>query len=77
MAAMTADQIAERIRAAFPDAKVQVRDMTGTRDHWEVTVTSAAFVGKTPIARHRMVYDLFSAELQGPIHALTLQTLTP
>ncbi len=77
MELMTAEQISERIQQALPDARVQVNDLTGTRDHWEVQIVSSAFQGKMPIARHRMIYDIFSEEMKGPIHALTLKTLTP
>lgn len=71
------EQIRDRILNHLPDAEVTVTDLTGTRDHWQVRIVSAAFAGKTPIARHRMVYAMFESELQGPIHALTLTTLTP
>ena len=74
---MTQQQIADRILEAFPEAQVDVRDLTGGRDHWEVHIVSEAFAGKMPIQRHRMIYDLFAEELKGPIHALTLKTLTP
>lgn len=77
MKLITADEISARIQAALPDARVEVIDLTGTRDHWQATIVSEAFRGKPPLARHRLIYDLFSEELKGPIHALTLKTLTP
>ena len=77
MQLLTVDQIQHRIQDAFPDARIRVIDLTGTRDHWQAEIVSAAFEGKLPIARHRMIYDLFTEELKGPLHALTLKTLTP
>lgn len=77
MRLMTVEEISARIKAALPDARVDVVDLTGTRDHWQATIVSEAFKGKLPLARHRMIYDLFGEELKGPIHALTLKTLTP
>jgi stress-induced morphogen len=74
---MKKEAIIEKIRTALPDAKVELKDLTGTEDHWEATVTSAAFVGKSPIERHRMVFGALAEEMKGPIHALTLKTLTP
>lgn len=77
---ITARLIEDRIREALPDAEVVARDMTGTADHWEVRIVSAAFEGKLPLARHRLVYAMFEAEMEGsnaPIHAMTLRTLTP
>jgi stress-induced morphogen len=71
------DDIAARIRAALPDAEVTLEDLTGTADHWKATIVSAAFEGKPLMQRHRMVNSALAEELKGPIHALTMDTLTP
>jgi stress-induced morphogen len=69
--------ITERIRAALPDAVVELTDLTGTEDHWQATVISSAFAGKSLIERHRMVMAALAAEMKGPIHALTLNVKAP
>ena len=74
---MTADQIAEKIRGALPDARVELQDLTGTSDHWKALIVSAAFAGKSLIQRHRMVMNALADEMKGPIHALTLDVKTP
>jgi stress-induced morphogen len=74
---MEQEAIVAKIRAALPDAEVALKDLTGTKDHWEATVVSSAFAGKTLIQRHRMVYDALAEEMKGPIHALSLKTYTP
>jgi len=77
---MTPDDIRARIRATIPDADVTVRDTTGTGDHFDATVVSAAFVGKGPVERHRLVYGALNDAILGPsapIHALALTTATP
>lgn len=77
---MTPDDIRARIRAAIPDADVTVRDTTGGGDHFDATVVSAAFSGKGPVERHRLVYAALSDAILGsaaPIHALALTTATP
>lgn len=45
--------------------------------HFTATVVCAAFAGKTPLARHRMVYATLGGAMGGEIHALSLRTLTP
>lgn len=70
-------EIEVKIKAAMADAQIEVIDLTGTRDHYKVVVVSAAFEGKLPIKRHRMIYDALREEMKGPIHALTLETYTP
>ena len=77
---MTPDDIRTRIQAALPDAAVRVTDTTGGGDHFSATVVSAAFAGKGPVDRHRMVYSALGEALTGPaapIHALALVTETP
>lgn len=74
---MQKEEIEAKIRAALPDARVELRDLTGTADHWEALVVSAAFAGKSLIERHRMVFAALSEEMKGPIHALSLKTRTP
>jgi stress-induced morphogen len=67
-----AEAIAARIRAALPDARVELKDLTGTEDHWHATVISSGFAGKSLIERHRLVMAALAEEMKGPIHALTL-----
>lgn len=72
------EHIVTRVKAALgEDTRVDVTDLTGTRDHYKAVVVSAAFAGKLPIKRHRMVYAALAEEMKGPIHALTLETFTP
>jgi stress-induced morphogen len=65
------------VAAALPGSAVAVTDMTGTRDHYEVRVVSAAFDGKTLIERHRIMHRIFEPYLNGPVHAVKYKTLTP
>ena len=74
---MKPDAIIARIRESLPDADVQLRDLTGTEDHWHATVISTAFQGKSLIERHRLVMGALAAEMKGPIHALTLDVKSP
>lgn len=71
------DDIRARILERFPDARVEIQDLTGGADHYRVEVVSSAFEGKTPIERHRMVYAAFDDVLGGALHALSLVTKTP
>lgn len=75
---MTPDQMKVRLEKAYPDGKIAVVDLTGTQDHWQVTITSAAFKGLSRIQQQRHVMDVFAAELKtGEVHALTIQTKLP
>lgn len=70
------DVIEAKVRAVLPEATIDIRDLGGG-DHLSVRVVSASFLGKSRVARHRMVYAALVEEMKGPIHALQLETLTP
>lgn len=74
---MKPEAITAKIREVLPDAVVELKDLTGTEDHWEARVISAAFAGKSLIQRHRLVMSALAEEMKGPIHALTLDVKTP
>ena len=74
---MKPDDIIAKIRAALPDAQVELQDLTGTADHWKATIVSTRFAGKSMLQRHRLVMAALAEELKGPIHALTLDVKTP
>ena len=70
--------LTELIRAAIPDAEIGIFDRTGTMDHFNVTVRSSAFRGKTLIEQHQLVYGALRAALKdGRVHAVELKTLIP
>jgi acid stress-induced BolA-like protein IbaG/YrbA len=69
----TPDELKERIEAGIPGA---VAEVTGDGHHFNAVVSAAAFSGLTRIAQHRLVYDVFGAEMGDRIHALSIQTKT-
>ena len=40
--------------------------------HFEITIVSPAFTGQSPVARHRMIYDLLGDLMKTRIHALKI-----
>jgi stress-induced morphogen len=75
--AMRAAEIESLIRSSLPDATVAVQDYTGGGDHFEATVVSPSFEGKTRVEQHQIVYAALGDLMTGPIHALALKTFTP
>lgn len=70
----TAEEIKQRIESAIPGARADVEDYTGGGDHFRATVIASVFAGRSRIDQHRLVYEIFGAEIGGPIHALSLKT---
>jgi stress-induced morphogen len=70
------DALTNLIRAEIPDAQVEIVDRTGTMDHFNLTVRSQAFSGKTLIEQHQLVYGALKGALKdGRVHAVELKTV--
>jgi len=65
------------IKAAIPDAQVDIEDLRGDGDHYAAYVVSAAFKGKTRVQQHQMVYQALRGRMGSELHALALQTSSP
>lgn len=54
------------------------RSSPGTgHSHFQLTIVSPAFAGKSRVERHRMVNDVLSDELKGTVHALAVSAYAP
>ena len=73
----TSSELKQRIEDAIPGADVAVQDLTGGGDHFRAEVVSDRFSGLSRIQQHKLVYDVFGAEIGGAIHALSIKTSTP
>jgi stress-induced morphogen len=74
---MPASEIEALIKAAFPDAKVEIEDLAGDNDHYAAVVVSEAFRGVPRVRQHQMVYAALQGRMGGELHALALQTSAP
>ena len=74
---MAASEIENLIKAALPDAEIRIDDLRGDGDHYLANVVSSAFVGKSRVQQHQMVYDALKGRMGNELHALALQTSVP
>jgi stress-induced morphogen len=74
---MSATDIERLIRAKFPDAAIELKDLAGDNDHWAAHVVSSAFTGKSRVQQHQMIYDALGGRMGGVLHALQLTTAVP
>jgi stress-induced morphogen len=75
---MTPEQLKARIETLHADTQVQVTDLTGTMDHYQVTVVSPVFEGKMMIEQHQMIMGILKKEIDSDeVHALSMKTFTP
>jgi stress-induced morphogen len=72
--AMSLTEIERMIREAFPDGRVEVKDLAGDGNHYAATVVSSAFKGVSKVKQHQMVYAALKGRMGGELHALALTT---
>ena len=53
---------------------IEVKDLAGDGEHYAANVVSAAFVGKSRVQQHQMVYGALKGRMGGALHALALTT---
>jgi stress-induced morphogen len=65
----------QRLRAAFPAAeRIEIEDLTGTKDHFKAVIVAKEFAGKSRVEQHQLVYRALGELMAGAVHALALET---
>lgn len=88
--AQSSDRVArirERLQQALSPKLLEIEDDSarhaghaGARDgggHFNVTIASSLFAGKTPLQRHRLVYQALGEMMDQEIHALSIKASVP
>lgn len=70
-------EIETLLHKSFPDAHIRVQDTVGDEDHYMVHIVSKAFLGKSRIVQHKMVYDALEGRMKDVLHALSIKTSIP
>ena len=74
---MEPESLKELIASGIPNAKIEVIDTTGTKDHFSAVVISSSFEGLSLIDQHKQVYKAVGEHMTKEIHALQLKTFSP
>ena len=85
----TAARLQQRLQSALQPIALEVIDEsfahaghigandTGFGTHFRVRITCQQFIGKRPVARHRLVYDALQDFLDQGLHALAIEASVP
>jgi BolA protein len=84
---MTADLIRQKLEEALKPELLEIIDHSAAHaghygnqkggGHYNVTIVSAAFEGKSLVQRHQLVYQAINELMKDQIHALGINALTP
>lgn len=69
--------IEDILKGRFPNAQLELSDMTGTGDHLSVEIVSEEFEGLTLIKQHQIVMDCLKPAFADQLHAIKIKTIKP
>ena len=69
------EEIESLIKAAIPDAEINIQDLAGDENHYSATIKSKIFNGKNKIDQHKLVYRALKGKMGNELHALALNTM--
>lgn len=72
---LSAKQLESYITEKIDCEYIQVLGDDGT--HFEAVIVSNAFIGKSMVKQHQLVYGALGDRMRAEIHALSMKTLTP
>jgi BolA protein len=85
----TAQQLQQRLQDTLAPEALEVIDEShmhnghagangsGFGTHFRVRIRATVFAGKSPVARHRLVYDALQDFMAQGLHALAIEAQTP
>jgi len=72
---LSAEQLGNYITQNLVCDHIKVLGDDGT--HFEAIIVSPAFVGKSMVQQHQLVYAALGERMRAEIHALSMKTYTP
>ena len=72
---LKSEEIKKLIKEAMPDADITIQDLAGDENHYSATIKSKAFIGKSKIEQHKLVYKALKGKMGNELHALALNTI--
>ncbi len=74
--AISERELRNLLEAHFPGDEIEIKDLVGDNDHYELIIKSSLFINKSKIEQHRMVNNALKDCLGGKLHALSIKTIT-
>ena len=68
------DEIKKLIKETIPDAKIEIIDLAGDKNHYSATIKSKMFKNLNKIEQHKLVYKSLKGKMGNELHALSINT---
>lgn len=67
-------ELKSMLEAKFKDADIQITDLAGDEDHYQVSISAIEFAGLSMIDQHKLVMDALCGIVGTTLHALSIKT---
>ena len=68
------EELENLIKTGLPEATVEIKDLMGDNNHYEVSIASKDFNGLSKIEQHKLVYKSLKGKMGNELHALSITT---
>ena len=69
--------VIDKLKEAFPDAKMELQDTTGGGNHWDLAIASDVFAGMSKVKQHQAIYKPLRELIDSnQVHALKITTFS-
>ncbi len=68
------EELQNLIKTGLPGSTVEIKDLMGDNNHYEVSITSKDFNGLSKIEQHKLVYKSLKGKMGNELHALAITT---
>lgn len=71
------NELTETLKTKFQEDEIEIKDLVGDQNHYQITITSDEFVNLTKLKQHRLVMAVLKEKLKEELHAVQIITKTP
>lgn len=72
--AVSIEKLNEILILSFPEAKIEIRDLVGDQNHYEINISSNRFNGLSRIEQHKLIYSSLREIIDNNVlHAISIK----
>ena len=68
------NQLETILKTSFPDAEIEINDLVGEQNHYQIIIEAKQFAGLNKVAQHRLVMQALKASFASDLHAASIIT---
>jgi stress-induced morphogen len=72
--AIDKDVLLNLVKTNFPNAEIELLDLAGDNNHYELRIADDSFEGLSKVKQHQAVYNALGSIVGNELHALALKT---